>query len=680
MATQEQLLAALGAADKAGDSQAAMKIAAMIHDGQYDPSAVPGVQVHGTPATTQPTESFLHKAASAYGNAVAGPIEGAAHIASGLIAGPVSGLAGAGADIAQAFGANVDPADVVNKVGNAMTYSPRTEGGKATVNTIDTIGGAIPKGANAAGEYVSDKTGSPALGTAVNTGLQGLGMLALGKLPSKVLGSVPVQSTKNLISDYLPGGANRAASRIINTYATDTPGGRAAAQASAQDHVDAQAAISGAARSGALATKYGINPTGTQVSKSPGLAQLDRTIRNQGESVAEPLNEADTANRGAIVDILKGISGTPEQRLRAATARDFAARTAYDDALHNPDHFVQPPGPTDPTFAAEEAAKHGLTKDGQTPVNNPNEPAVGLNPVGERLQEVLQRPAMVTAMQNAKMQAANRGVKLDDRNLMQQLHYSKMDLDGQISAASRTGDSTTMGGLLDTKNTLLGVMDDLSPAYKTAREGFTVASKPLNRMDVGEALRQKYLSALHEASGTGGRPSMLLDALRKDDGDTLARQATGFSGASMEKILNPADLDALDAARTQLGREAFAQNSGRAVGSNTGQNLASQRSLDNVGSASSSLGHLGELGLAVHNPLIAIPMGMRGNAVRVAAQQQMGRVLASPEALAEVLKKQYAFGIPDDVSMPAAVGATESSQDAGAKPNFWDLTQQALSH
>lgn len=647
-------------------------------DGATEQQAIEYAQAHLASMTAAapkpPEESLLHKAASAYSNAVAGPVEGAAHIASGAVAAPVAGIAGLGAAGLHALGANVDPADVVTGVQNAMTYQPRTAGGQATTGAIDTVGSAIPKVADKAGQATAEATGSPLLGTLVNTGLQGAGMWATGKIPA-VAASAPVMRATHYVSDLLPGGAARASDRLINMYANDTPGGRGVAQQNVQAHVDAEKSLAQAGQSGALATKYGISPTGTQVSGSPGLAQLDRTIRNQGEGVAAPLNAADTANRGAVVDILKGISGTPEQRLRAATARDFAARTAYDDALNNPDHFVQPPGPSNPSFAAEAAAKQGLTQDGTPPINNPNESAVGLNPVGERLQEVLQRPAMQTAMQDAKMQAANRGVKLDDRNLMQQLHYAKLSIDGQISAASRTGDSTTMGGLLDTKNTLLGVMDDLSPAYKQAREGFRDASRPLNRMDVGEALRQKYLSALQDASGTGSRPTMLLEALRREDGDTLAQQATGFNGATLEGTLNPADLNALDAARAQLGREAFAQNAGRGVGSNTGQNLASQTAIDSIGNASSAAGHLGELGLAIHNPLVSIPLGMRGSAVKMAAKQKIANTLASPEDLAASLKKQYTGRVPDAVAIPGAVGAN----DDGQVKNFWDLTQQARS-
>lgn len=634
-----------------------------------------------------PPESTFHKVASAYGNAVAGPVEAAAQIGTGAVAAPVAGIAGLGAAAAHAMGANVDPADVVSGVQRNLTYpfpgitghsEPLTQGGKDTAGAVNAVAGLIPKGADIAGQKTAELTGSPAAGAAVNTGLQALGMWATGKVPG-VIGSAPVTRVGNLVSDYLPGGPERAANRVINNYATDTTGGRSAAQANVQAHVDAEKDLAQAGQSGALATKYGISPTGTQVSESSGLAQLDRTMRNQGDGVPAPLNAADKNNRGAVINILHKISGTPEARLRAIDDRETATKDIYNDALNNPDHFVQPPSWMDRSFDAEAAAKKGLTQDGAPSVNDPNQPPTGLNPVGVRLQDLLQRPAMETAMKNAHMQAGNLGIKINDRNLMQQLHYAKMDLDGQIGAASRTGDGTTMGGLLDTKRTLLGVMDDLSPAYKAARETYASSSKPINRMDVGRALKEKYLSALQESSGTGSRPSMLLEALRKNDGDTIARSATGFNGASLDTTLHPEDLAALDAARTQLGREAFGQNAGRGVGSPTAQNRASQAAIDNIGDARSAVGRLGELGAALHNPLVSLAAGMRGASVREAAQLKIAQTLASPEDLAAALKKQYAGSIPDQVTMPAAVGANADSQDHAAggaiKPTFWDLTQ-----
>jgi hypothetical protein len=665
------------------------------------------------PTAPAPQPSAAATAAHGYGEMVAAPLEGAAHVASGLVSGPASGLAGLGTMATNAVGlTHADPADVVAKVGNALTYGGHTDAGKQTIGAIDTVAGLPAKAGDVVGQKVSDVTGSPALGAAANTALQGAGMWATGKVPavaSAIGRTAPVRAAVNLASDYLPGGVDRATNRVISDAANNTPnGGATAAKDAIQQHLDAQAALARAGRSGALApdgtpipstgpqdlaTKYGISPTGTQVAGSPGLAQLDRTIRNQGPEAAGPLNDADTQNRAAIDNILKGISGTPEERLRAMTARDFNARTAYDDALNNPEHFVPPPTADDRIFANEANAKNGITQDGTQSTNDPNAAPTGLNDIGARLQDLLQRPAMQDAMNNANRIAANFGKTIDQRNLIQQMHYAKMHLDDQIGAAQAAGKSNDFRALLDTKNTLLGVMDDLSPAYKDARQSFQTASAPLNRMDVGNALRQKYLSALQEASGTGSRPSMFLDALRRDDGDTLAQQATGFSGASLDKILTPEDMAALDAARGQLGREAFAQNSGRGVGSNTGQNLAGADVLNSVGNMRAATGPMGTIAGAITHPAISAGLDLLGTGRRAATKANIGKVLADPDLLRQALTPKttgpgaVSSGL-HPVAMPASVGATSASDtdannmaDGGQpeyqKSSFWDLAKQA---
>lgn len=687
--TDTELLDALRAAHEAGDDNAAMEIAQQLSAQSVTHEPQPGNtsgSAHQEPSTA---ESLLRT----YGNAVAGPVETAMHVGSGLLAGPVAGYAGMGAAAAHALGAHVDPADVVRKVGSAMTYDPRTQGGKDTTDALESVTGLIPKAGDDLGEYVSDKTHSPALGALANTALQGTGMIVSGEaLPAgagALRRSAPVQRVANLASDYLPGGANRATTRIINKYAADTPGGPVSAREAIEAHLKAEADLRQAGQSGALADKYGIHPTAPQVSGSPGLAQLGRTVRNQGDGVPGPLNDADAVNRGAVVNILKKISGSPESRTALQNLRDKASDANYTQATTNPEHAgVQPPSPEAATFA-EELEKNRS----RLPDPDPNAPnaTVGLNAPGARLQSLMQRPAFIDAMNNATRQAANRGVRIDNSNLIQQLHYSKMHLDGEINKAVRSGDKTELGGLMDTKKELTGIMDAVSPEYAAARQKHIELSGPINRANVGEALRQKYLSALQESSGTGSRPSMLLDALRKDDGDAIARQATDFSGATLENTLHPEDIASLDAARQQLGREAFEQNAGRSVGSPTAQNRSSQGAIDSVGDLSSVTGHLGELAAAVHNPLVSLPLGIRGAGVRAATKTKLAQTLADPAETLRALKADgLTTGIPGpvikaaqaqgsvDPSQYADGGPVDSHGNAITKPSFWDLVQTAI--
>lgn len=518
---------------------------------------------------------------------------------------------------------------------------------------------------------------------AENTGLGALsGPLAhtlpeAGRLISKIPGATPVG---NFVSSIMPGGSDRTARRIMTTAASDGQ----------NDPNLARLRLEQAAKSGALADKYGFQPTTAQVAQSPGIASLDRTVRTlPGVSSQFPVRDAD--NTAAVDKILQGISGTPQDRLRAGMARDFQARTMYDDALNNPEHFVQPPKPGDPSFDAELAAKSGLTQDGKPPVNDPNAPAQGLNDIGTRLQTLLERPAMQDAMTNASRIAANFGKPLDERNIIQQMHYAKMHLDDQIGAAQAAGKTNDFRALLDTKHELLGVMDDLSPAYAQARSNFQTASRPVNRLDVGEELRQKYTPGLGDAGGSGRNPATFVNAVR--DGDSLAQRATGFNGATLSNTLKPEDLEALRAATDHLGGASFAQNAGRAVGSNTAQNLENQRMLNGTGQADEILGPEGKAALGV-TAALSHPAALAPNIINrfsmAAAKKKIADALLDPEKARALLDP----GIPTPSSAPGvatAIGASVNADQGAAghadggpvdppihKTTFWELAQQAL--
>ena len=102
-------------------------------------------------------------------------------VGSSALATPISGIAGLWAGAGNALGlTNTDPADVVESVGNAMTYQPRTPEGRAVTDFGTFLPRKYAQGANKAGEVTTDITGSPALGTAVNVGIQAAPAILLG--------------------------------------------------------------------------------------------------------------------------------------------------------------------------------------------------------------------------------------------------------------------------------------------------------------------------------------------------------------------------------------------------------------------------------------------------------------------------------------------------------------------
>lgn len=120
-------------------------------------------------------------------------------LATGAVAMPTAGLSGIGAALVKALGiTDTDPADVVRKVQEALTYQPSSAGGQALTSVVAYPFEKLAEGADAVGGKVTDVTGSPLLGAAVNTGIQALPMVA-GKV-------APVGKTAL---------ANRAARRAV---------------------------------------------------------------------------------------------------------------------------------------------------------------------------------------------------------------------------------------------------------------------------------------------------------------------------------------------------------------------------------------------------------------------------------------------------------------------------------
>lgn len=108
--------------------------------------------------------------------------ESVAQIASGALGSVAGGLAGLADIPLRAAGiSQTAPADVVRGVQNAMTYQPRTAGGQMGAQALNYLPQKYGQLANYAGGKVSDWTGSPLAGAAVNTGIQALPLLAGAK-------------------------------------------------------------------------------------------------------------------------------------------------------------------------------------------------------------------------------------------------------------------------------------------------------------------------------------------------------------------------------------------------------------------------------------------------------------------------------------------------------------------
>lgn len=149
MATREQLKQALIQADRSGDTRAAELFASQIKQMDAQPAPEPSI-----------------------GDRIIGGFEGAATVASSLVAEPIAGIAGLAA-AANPFAEEGAGARRVEEVREALTYEPQTERGQVAVETLqDTlspVADALQNLRTTLGDYAYEETDSPALAALAQT-------------------------------------------------------------------------------------------------------------------------------------------------------------------------------------------------------------------------------------------------------------------------------------------------------------------------------------------------------------------------------------------------------------------------------------------------------------------------------------------------------------------------------
>lgn len=179
----------------------------------------------------------------------------------------------------------------------------------------------------------------------------------------------------------------------------------------------------------------------------------------------------------------------------------------------------------------------------------------------EDLIAISKRPAFESAAKKAMEIAGNEGLNLGDPlNTMKGLHYLKKGVDDLIEGA-KPG-TNEFRALAKMKNDLLGVMDDLSPAYKTAREKFAEQSKPINQMEVLQELRGKTLNSGLDVKGNRILSQAKFTSVVTDNMDELRKTLSPQQMSNLKKIAEDLDYGKM----SEMG--------GKVSGSNTFQNLS----------------------------------------------------------------------------------------------------------
>ncbi|HEY4037804.1 MAG TPA: hypothetical protein VGM15_03200 [Burkholderiaceae bacterium] len=342
----------------------------------------------------------------------------------------------------------------------------------------------------------------------------------------------------------------------------------------------------------------GSKPTLAEVTDDPGIAVLERTAQTD-PNVSAAFAERKTARIQARQDALRTIAGQPGEAGRLEAARDRAAQTDYKRA-----------------FDA------GI------------DPAKVSPAVRKEMDALLKRPSVIKAVAEAKNLAAEAGVDIGEQaeGSVQGLHYVKKALDDQISEAMQSGNSNRARLLKETQGELLKVVDEMSPAYKTARANFAKASKPIARLEVGEYLRTKLFPALTDLGAERTTPTKYAEVLRQ--GDEIAKRATGFPGAKLDDILTTDDLKLVANMGREVGREARVAERGAVKGSPTAQYQLGANMIKQI---VDPMGLPGPIKNWILRELAAAPaswLSSAGKPIEAKIQARIGELLLHPEQAA----------------------------------------------
>lgn len=417
----------------------------------------------------------------------------------------------------------------------------------------NTLAGAAAIGAGLGFLQPSTSTGE----TLINTGLGGLAAPA-SILAGRGIGAA-YKGGKALLAPLFRGGQKDIAAQTLQSFA----GGSQAA-------ADAANAIS---NSGEILP--GIQPTTAELAGNPGLAQLERTLRNNPEYLSAFTNR-NQGNRAAMTTALGNIAGTDADLAAAQSARSASTAPLYQAASN-----AQVSGDAALNALMERPSMQSAWRRAQQLASERGQPLVSGQDIPEH---VVNSSILDSSGKPFSETVPAQAQKYSGRAIQ----YLKMGLNDIANTAEQKGMGAHESGAV--KSSLAALNDWIRanvPALRAADDAFADLSKPINQMEVGQALSNRLQPALSDF-GNNTRLSANSFANSVRNGDALASRVTGQQGSTLEGVLSADQLKTVMQVGQQLARRTNADELGRAVGSNTAQNLISQNTLRQI---------LGPLGL-----------------------------------------------------------------------------------
>jgi hypothetical protein len=477
------------------------------------------------------------------------------------------------------------PGSVSAGVGRVVGGLPYGLGAGRAINAASDVGAQILARSPGLGRLLGASTGGAATGagfgaltpdaTGAGKASQiGLGAMVGGALPGvaaagKGAGRYVGDVARSVVDPFTKAGQERIAANVLQRAAN---GGQLAGSSSE--------IIPGSV------------PTLAEVTGNPGIAKLQRTVRDINPA---PFVEREQANAGArqtIVDRLlpndqaaEGAKSAYERSLtsfgqqaavpaQAAELQTVMNRPIMQSVLKDAEKAVSERGGANPFQQARQASSdasaralstiQGTKDDLESAIANRRAASNSLYakadgevfPVDEELSKLLQRPSMSTAISRAERLAKEEGQPVsslltrdEDGNISsftgKYLNLVKMSLDDRIDSGIVSGGigSHERAALTGTKNSLLDWMDSQSPTYAAARQAYADLSKPVEQF--------QHLQGLQLLNSDGSvNATKLHTAIQSIE---KARAKKGAFGGAAD--VGDDALNALKSLRSNLGRQ-----------------------------------------------------------------------------------------------------------------------------
>lgn len=373
-------------------------------------------------------------------------------------------------------------------------------------------------------------------------------------------------------------------------------------------------------------------PTMAEMADDPGISQLQRTLQNLPQTNSAITNRM-VENNAARVKAIKDIAQN-EAALNQAMIKRTEAITPYRKIISSSDAEIVPSravtyidrvlksatGQRSPivneisnvrkklllNYPLEDRAKDAIILTKQAIEN----PAKGAESYIKNINKLNGMKKILNSLSNydidesqAIKQIKGLGITIKSHKEVQSdvLKTLRANNKYETSPEQLYGIRTHISDLLNAKNpdgsrtysalsrelTAIQKMIDRSiyktvPEYRTYLKEYERLSRPVNQMVIGNKILQGSASRLEKS---GGEVSLYPEQYARtlDNIRGLVSSATGYKRtAGLSDIFDPQQVSVLNNIRADLARAEAGKNLGRAVGSNTRQNFASDNFLRNI--------------------------------------------------------------------------------------------------